>query len=114
MHVRLGFSVAVHIDPEILIVDEALSVGDAGFQEKCIQRVSEIRQKGVTFIVVSHSMPMLEQLCDELVWLEKGRVKMKGPAKEIAEAYSSQFAKAGPKKVGSRKTGSMKQGSKPQ
>jgi len=88
MHVRLGFSVAIHINPEILIVDEALSVGDAGFQEKCLQRIHDIKQSGVTFIIVSHSMNMLENLCDEVVWLEKGKMKMVGNAETVIPKYS--------------------------
>jgi len=87
MHVRLGFSVAIHIDPEILIVDEALSVGDASFQQKCTNRLRKIKETGVTFLVVSHSMDTLKSLCDELVWLDHGQMKMKGPAQQVAEAY---------------------------
>ncbi len=87
MHVRLGFSVAVHVEPEILIVDEALSVGDASFQQKCMDRIQEIKASGVTFLVVSHNMDTVRELCDELVWLNHGRVHMKGPSAEIIQAY---------------------------
>jgi len=90
MHVRLGFSVAVHINPEILIVDEALSVGDASFQQKCTERIQKIKESGVTFLVVSHNMETVKGLCDELVWLDHGKIRMKGPAKEIAQIYMSE------------------------
>lgn len=87
MHVRLGFSVAVHLEPEVLIVDEALSVGDAGFQQKCKERIRQIKARGVTFLVVSHNMDTVEELCDELVWLDHGVMKMKGPVAEVTAAY---------------------------
>jgi lipopolysaccharide transport system ATP-binding protein len=87
MHVRLGFSVAVHIEPEILIVDEALSVGDASFQEKCMERIRTIKESGVTFLVVSHNLNTVLDLCNEIVWLDHGQVRMKGAATEVAEVY---------------------------
>jgi len=89
MHVRLGFSVAIHIDPDILIVDEALSVGDAAFQEKCMNRIQEIKSKGVTFLIVSHNIDTAQTLCDELVWLDRGCMKMKGGTDEVASAYKA-------------------------
>ncbi len=89
MHVRLGFSAAIHIEPEILIVDEALSVGDASFQQKCTERIQQIKSDGVTFLVVSHNMETVQTLCDELVWLDHGTVKMKGPTEEVSRAYKN-------------------------
>ena len=75
---RLAFSIAVHLDPEILLADEVLAVGDAAFQEKCLQRVRDMRSEGMTLILVSHSMELVNQFCDRYVRLESGRVVDKG------------------------------------
>lgn len=87
MYVRLGFSVAIHIDPEILLIDEALAVGDARFQEKCLEKLSEFKKKGVTTIIVSHDMASIKGLCDRVMWLENGKVKMIGEPGEVIHAY---------------------------
>ncbi len=71
MYMRLGFSVAVHVSPDILIIDEILAVGDQKFQEKCINRIYEMKQNGVTIVVVSHNVDMMRKLCTHLVWMEK-------------------------------------------
>ena len=78
MYMRLAFSIAVHLDPEILLADEVLAVGDAEFQEKCLQRVRDMRSEGMTLILVSHSMELVNQFCDRYVRLESGRVVDKG------------------------------------
>jgi len=88
MHVRLGFSVAVHIDPDILLIDEALSVGDAGFQHKCIDRITGFREEGKTLLFVSHSPTLVRRLCDRVIWLEHGRLHMDGPAEAVLAAYA--------------------------
>ena len=82
MYVRLGFSVAVHIDPDILIVDEVLAVGDAAFQKKCIDRIREFQQRGKTILFVSHSAGLVEELCSRAVLLSHGRVLFDGPPPE--------------------------------
>lgn len=87
MTMRLAFAVAVHVDPDILIVDEVLAVGDAAFQEKCRERIRRFKTEGKTLLFVSHSGPMVSQLCDRALWLEHGRVRMDGPAKEVLDAY---------------------------
>ncbi len=87
MHVRLAFSIATCIDPDILIIDEALSVGDQAFQKKCIERMLRFRDEGKTMLFCSHSMYMVNQLCDRAMWLHKGRVRMVGEAVEVTAAY---------------------------
>jgi len=88
MYVRLGFSVAINVDPEILLVDEVLSVGDAAFQEKCAEKFTQFRREGRTVVVVSHSMASLRNMCDQVAWLDHGKLVETGPAKPVLERYS--------------------------
>ncbi len=87
MYVRLGFSVAVHMRPDILVVDEVLSVGDEEFQRKCFDHLSNLRKAGKTIIVVSHSLGQLEGLCDEVSWLDHGTMQETGPAVQVIGSY---------------------------
>ena len=87
MYVRLGFSVAVHMKPDVLLVDEVLAVGDEEFQRKCFDHLYALRKAGRTIIVVSHGLGQLEGLCDEIAWLERGRLQACGPAVETISAY---------------------------
>lgn len=87
MYVRLAFAVAVHCNPEVLIVDEALAVGDVYFQRKCYRRIEELRARGCTLLLVTHSMDSLLQICDRGVLLEEGRVLFDGDCKEAVGAY---------------------------
>jgi ABC-2 type transport system ATP-binding protein/lipopolysaccharide transport system ATP-binding protein len=87
MYVRLGFSVAVHMKPDILIVDEVLAVGDEEFQRRCEDHLYSLRRAGKTIVVVSHGMGQLESLCDEISWLEHGEVQQSGPATKIIRSY---------------------------
>ena len=89
MFVRLAFAVAINIDPEILIVDEILSVGDAQFQEMSKKRMLELMGGGTTVLFVSHSIEQVREMCGRVVWLEKGQVKLTGLAKEICAAYEN-------------------------
>ena len=86
---RLGFSIATIGTPDILIVDEVLSVGDFRFQEKCQNRIKRMLDAGTTLLFVSHSIQQVEELCNKVVWLDKGVVKMFGESKNIAEIYSA-------------------------
>lgn len=86
---RLGFAIATIGIPDILIVDEVLSVGDFRFQEKCQNRIKNMLNQGTTLLFVSHSINQVKELCNKIVWLDKGNVKMFGDAKEIAEIYSA-------------------------
>ncbi len=87
MYVRLAFSIATLVDPDILIIDEALSVGDAHFQKKCINRMMEYKNKGKTILFCSHSLYMVQQLCDSALWLEQGQVRMQGDVFPVVDAY---------------------------
>jgi ABC-type polysaccharide/polyol phosphate transport system ATPase subunit len=94
MVMRLGFSVAVMMDPEILLVDEVLAVGDAAFQTRCFQKVQEFRDRGKMLLCVSHSTSMIEKLCDRAIWLDHGDVVMSGTVTEVMEAYAGRPAAA--------------------
>lgn len=87
MYMRLGFAVAVHVDPDILLIDEVLAVGDLAFQEKCLTKIRELQKRGSTIVFVTHSPKQVEELCDVAVWLDRGEVRMQGPAGEVARAY---------------------------
>lgn len=87
MYARLGFSIATAVQPDILIVDEVLSVGDFRFQEKCEKRIKEMIKDDVIIILVSHEMEMIEKLCNKVVWLDHGKVKKIGDTIPVCEAY---------------------------
>jgi lipopolysaccharide transport system ATP-binding protein len=87
MYVRLAFAVAAHLEPEILIVDEVLAVGDMGFQRKCLARMREVGRSGCTVLFVSHSMPVVESLCGRVLLLERGRVVCDGGVHEVVREY---------------------------
>ena len=91
MIMRLAFSVAVHVDPAILIVDEVLAVGDLAFQDKCHRKIQTLRQEGRTLICVSHS-PSVMQTCDRVIWLHHGELVMDGPSSEVVPAYVNYMA----------------------
>lgn len=89
MVARLGFAVAVHTDPQILLVDEVLAVGDYQFQEKCFAKMHEFKQQGVTIFLVSHSMPSIRRVCDRVLWIEDHQLRMDGPAEAVVSAYEA-------------------------
>ena len=91
MQARMAFSIATVVRPEILVVDEVLSVGDAAFQRKCASRIQEMLQSATTLLLVSHSNSMIEQLCEKAIWLRKGEVVMTGDAKEVCAAYEEHY-----------------------
>lgn len=88
MKARLGFAIATVVKPDILIVDEVLSVGDFKFREKCEKRIEEMIKGGTTVLIVSHSLGLIQKICNRVVWLEKGQVKEIGDTKEILSKYS--------------------------
>lgn len=89
MVARIGFSVATMVKPEILIVDEILSVGDFLFQQKCEQRINDLMQGGTTVLIVSHALEQIRRLCNRVMWLDKGKVKMVGETQAVCDAYEA-------------------------
>src|SRR5207237_3036640 len=87
MFVRLGFSVAVHSDPEVLLVDEVLAVGDLTYQMRCIERMQALRERGCTIVFVSHAVNAVRSLCDRAVLLDHGRVEFDGPSEQAVARY---------------------------
>ena len=87
MYMRLAFAVAINVDADILLVDEILSVGDEHFQNKCFEKMLELKKKGKTMVFVTHSMASVKKLCDRTIWLCDGKIKMDGDTKEVVEEY---------------------------
>jgi ABC-type polysaccharide/polyol phosphate transport system ATPase subunit len=87
MYARLGFAVAINVDPRILIVDEVLSVGDEAFQHKCLERIRELRGRGVSIVLVSHGLDTVSRFCDSVIWLDNGSIYASGAATEVVDAY---------------------------
>lgn len=96
MTVRLGFSIAINVEPEILIIDEVLAVGDANFQQKCREKIEDFRQSGRTIILVSHGLADVVSLCDKVVWLDKGQVRQIGNALDVVSRYNAESHGANP------------------
>jgi lipopolysaccharide transport system ATP-binding protein len=94
MYMRLGFSVAIHVDPDILIVDEILAVGDQAFQAKCIDRIHEMHRDGVTVLLISHNLSVVRRMCSDLIWLENGRMRASGSTENVAYQYRFQSSEA--------------------
>ena len=94
MYMRLGFAVAVHVDPEILIVDEVLAVGDEGFSLKCLDKFAEFKRRGKTILLVTHGLGTVQQFCDEAMWLDEGKVKGQGDPRRVVHMYLSDVAAA--------------------
>jgi ABC-type polysaccharide/polyol phosphate transport system ATPase subunit len=97
MNGRLAFAVATHLDPEILLIDEALSAGDARFRGRCSERIRELCQGDRTVMLVSHGLGYISELCDLAVWIEKGAVYDEGPAEEVVDAYIEHEERADPR-----------------
>jgi ABC-type polysaccharide/polyol phosphate transport system ATPase subunit len=87
MYMRLGFAVAIHVDPEVLLVDEVLAVGDEGFTHKCLDKFAEFKRRGKTILLVTHALGLVERFCDEAVWMDGGRMKAMGDPKRVVGAY---------------------------
>jgi ABC-type polysaccharide/polyol phosphate transport system ATPase subunit len=88
MVVRLGFAIAINVNPEILIIDEVLAVGDASFQLRCLEKIEEFRRNGKTIVLVSHGLEQVATLCETVAWLDKGAIRMIGPAADVVNEYS--------------------------
>jgi ABC-type polysaccharide/polyol phosphate transport system ATPase subunit len=87
MYARLGFSIAVHLDPDILLIDEVLAVGDERFQKKCLERMMDFRRRGKTIVFVSHSTEAVKRLCDRVCLLLRGSIAETGEVDRVLEAY---------------------------
>jgi ABC-type polysaccharide/polyol phosphate transport system ATPase subunit len=92
MYARLGFAVAIHVDPEVLLIDEVLAVGDEAFTRKCLDKIAEFRRRGRTILLVTHSLGLVEKMCDEVLWLRKGKVADQGDPKRVVDAYLTYVA----------------------
>ena len=92
MQMRLAFAVAVHIEPEILLIDEVLAVGDIAFQQKCLARIAQFKQSGCTIVLVSHDVGTVQALCDQVLWLRHGAVAAFGPADLVVEHYVAEMS----------------------
>ncbi|HZA37020.1 MAG TPA: ABC transporter ATP-binding protein [Vicinamibacterales bacterium] len=87
MYMRLGFAVAIHVDPDVLLVDEVLAVGDEGFTHKCLDKLADFRRRGKTILLVTHSLGLVERLCDEALWIDEGRARSSGDPRRVVGAY---------------------------
>jgi len=94
MYMRLGFAVAIHVDPDVLLVDEVLAVGDASFTHKCLDKFGEFKRRGKTILLVTHSLDLVERFCDEALWLDGGRVRGSGDPRRVVGAYLTDVGKA--------------------
>ncbi len=99
MYMRLAFSVAINVNPDILLIDEVLAVGDKSFTNKCLERIKQLKQLGKTIIFVSHSLQTIEMLCDEVIWLDKGKLINAGKPRETIEEYLLKMAEDEEKKI---------------
>jgi ABC-type polysaccharide/polyol phosphate transport system ATPase subunit len=89
MYMRLGFSVAIHVEPEVLLIDEVLAVGDEAFTRKCLDKIAAFRRRGRTILIVTHSLGLVEKMCDDVLWLRGGRLADRGDPKRVVDAYLS-------------------------
>ncbi len=91
MYGRLGFAVAVHSNPDLLLVDEVLAVGDMFFQEKCLAKMREFKASGMTIVLVSHSVDLVTEFCDRAIWLDHGQMMAEGPAEDVVAEYQERI-----------------------
>src|SRR6059036_734779 len=87
MYMRLGFAVAIHVNPDVLLIDEVLAVGDEGFTHKCLDKFAEFRRRNKTILLVTHSLGLVERFCDDAVWIDDGRVQAQGDPRRVVDAY---------------------------
>lgn len=88
MYMRLAFSVAIHVNPEILLIDEILSVGDSNFQKKCYDKIEGFKNSGVTIVIVAHDLGTIEKICDRVIWMDRGEIRAQGEADRIVNTYT--------------------------
>jgi ABC-2 type transport system ATP-binding protein len=107
MYTRLGFSVAVHLDPEILLIDEVLAVGDASFQQKCYEHLHRLRSQGCTIVLVSHDLDSIGRFCERAIWLNRGRVAAEGSTERTIQAYVETTARGAATTLGDTTEGAV-------
>jgi ABC-type polysaccharide/polyol phosphate transport system ATPase subunit len=100
MYMRLGFSIAINVDPDILLIDEVLAVGDASFVPKCLDKINEFKRNGKTIIFVSHDLSTVDRISDEVIWLKHGKIEMQGYPKRVIDTYLEYIGKRDEKKAG--------------
>ncbi|HSH02157.1 MAG TPA: ABC transporter ATP-binding protein [Anaerolineae bacterium] len=105
MYMRLGFSVAIHIEPDILIIDEILAVGDQAFQNKCAEQIFKMKREGVTIVLVTHELSAVRHLCSHLIWMDKGQIRASGPTNEVVPLYLAYSQQEENKQMMSRSQG---------
>src|ERR687894_178954 len=93
MYMRLGFAVAIHVDPDVLLVDEVLAVGDEGFTHKCLDKFADFKRRGKTILLVTHSLGLVERFCDEALWMDAGLKRAEGDPKRVVGAYITDVEK---------------------
>ena len=101
MYMRLGFAVAIHVDPDVLLVDEVLAVGDEGFTHKCLDKFGEFKRRGKTILLVTHSLGLVERFCDEALWLDGGKVRGEGDPRRVIGAYLTDVERSEEKQLSS-------------
>src|SRR6187401_536162 len=94
MYMRLGFAVAIHVNPDVLLVDEVLAVGDEGFTHKCLDKFAEFRRRNKTILLVTHSLSLVERFCDEALWLDEGHARGHGDPRRVVDAYLAAVEKS--------------------
>jgi len=92
MYMRLGFAVAINVDPDVLLIDEVLAVGDQAFVHKCLDKIGEFRRRKKTIVLVTHSLGLVEKIADEALWLDAGRIQLRGDPKKVVDAYLAQVS----------------------
>ena len=91
MYMRLAFSVAINVEAEILLIDEILSVGDANFQAKCFKKMQELKDSGITIVIVSHDLHTMKELCNKVIWIESGKIRESGDAETVISKYLNEI-----------------------
>ena len=113
MHMRLGFAVAIHVDPDVLLIDEILAVGDQAFQNKCLGKIGELKRQGVTILFVSHDLEAVRNLCTSAIWLENGVIQERGTTDRVIDSYLNNVTTAPPSSpptLGGKEGGRLSQG----
>src|SRR5262249_7628623 len=99
MFVRLAFAEAIHMNPDVLVIDEALSVGDFFFQQRCIRRILEMKQRGVTIVFVSHDIESIRSIADRAIWMDHGRIHLEGDPRDVTAEYVATLLSRGKKEA---------------